>query len=81
MPVRVRGILLVGVILALVPLTFAQSDSDVAFDAVSVKPPYVGMPPGFQAPTGLLRGGLKLDPQTVPTDVIVIDHIERPTPD
>jgi len=25
--------------------------------------------------------GLKLDSQTAPTDVLVIDHVERPTPD
>jgi uncharacterized protein (TIGR03435 family) len=24
--------------------------------------------------------GLKLEPQTAPVDVLVIDHVERPTP-
>jgi hypothetical protein len=52
----------------------------VAFDAVSIKPADVPnwLPPVFSAVREQL--GLKLEPRDESLDVLVIDRIERPSP-
>ena len=63
-------------------------DSDVYARAAAARPPSAGAPPLTIDPNGpsLFTAlqeqlGLKLESERAPVEVLVIDHVERPTPD